>query len=221
MRLPTWLSCLTTKISLSTLQLLSGTWVTSGVGRHWETQSRPRPILQHLPSSNVAYTGSPMPSEEPHALLPTLLGLPCVYLLIGWFPQALDMLAVPLSSTSSFLLLCLSPFTFSKDCLWEGEATDLPHDLPIQRPYDAVREADAILEVAAILKIAHLDPFQLILAVFMIQEAFLPEGEAKEVGSGKPSLGEDEPTFLTSPVNITTSRLSLGYHAYLCHAAQQ
>lgn len=71
------------------------------------------------------------------------------------------MLAAPLGPTPSSLVSCLSPLTFSKDCFWKGEAADIPHDLPIQRPYYAIWEADAILEVAAILKVAHLDPVQL------------------------------------------------------------
>lgn len=71
------------------------------------------------------------------------------------------MLVAPLGPTSSSLISCLSPLTFSKDCFWKGEAADLPHDLSIQRPYDYIWEADTILEVAAILKVAHLDPVQL------------------------------------------------------------
>lgn len=43
----------------------------------------------------------------------------------------------------------LTPLTSSKDCLFQEEVADAPHNLPIQKPHGAIPSAGAILDAAS------------------------------------------------------------------------
>lgn len=86
---------------------------------------RPRLVLSTFPVHMSSAPGLPH-LEIPCSLPPAMLGPTC----LGLLPSS-----------------CLGPLASFKNCVQGGEAADLPHSLPIQRPHGIVLEATIILAI--------------------------------------------------------------------------